>query len=354
MRSVTKDPIRAVAFNILLSLLLASSLGLAQNPSDEAPPAQAPAQPQSSAPDGVWRHFPKASDQPAAQSAMNYPGAPSPSQNQGSATNAAGRPSVQNDSQEQALPTQLTVKPGTFVTVRVNQFLSSDRNQAGDAFSATLARPLVVNGVIVAQRGETVGGWVVEAKKAGLVKGVSRLALELTDLTLVDGQQVPIHTQLSGRNGPTSVGRDASAVAGTTALGAAVGAAADWGKGAAIGAGAGAIAGTLGVLLTRGRPTEIYPESLLTFRIQDQVMISTVRAPQAFRYVDPNDYQQANAQGPPPQGAPPCAGYGCPPPYYYGAPYYYPYYWGPGFGFWYGPRFYWGRRFYGGGFRFRR
>ena len=39
----------------------------------------------------------------------------------------------------------------------------------------------------------------------------------------------------------------------TTAMGAAIGAAAEWGRGAAIGAGAGAAAGVVGVLLTRGQ-----------------------------------------------------------------------------------------------------
>jgi type IV secretion system protein VirB10 len=159
------------------------------------------------------------------------------------------------------------------VTVRLNQTVSSDRNHAGDAFSATLVRPIVVDGVVVAQRGQTLGGRVAEATKAGRIEGTSRLAIQLTDLTLVDGQQVPIQSQFASRAGGTSVGRDAGAIAGTTALGAAVGAAADWGTGAAIGAGAGAAASIIGVLLTRGRPSVIYPESVLTFRIQAPVLI---------------------------------------------------------------------------------
>jgi hypothetical protein len=330
----------------LLSLLLASSVALAQSqpteappdqePPDQAPPAEAQPQPQ---PQSGWHRFSGPQNQPAPQSNLNYP----QDQNQGGAPNDQAPPPP--------VPARLTLKTGTFVTIRVNQLLSSDRNQAGDAFSATLAKPLMVDGVVVAEPGETIGGRVVEAKKAGLVKGVSRLALELTDLTLVDGQQVPIRTQLSGRNGPTSVGRDAAGVAGATALGAAIGASADWGRGAAIGAGAGAIAGTLGVLLTRGYPTVVTPESLLTFRLDGPVVISTAHAPLAFHYVEPGEYQQASERplGPRPP-APPCQGYGCAPaPYlYYGAPYYYPYYWGGGFDFWYGPRYYRGGFYYRG------
>jgi hypothetical protein len=256
------------------------------------------------------------------------------------------------------VPSRLTLPPGAFVTARINQPLSSDRNQPGDAFSATLVQPLIVDGVIVAERGQTIGGRVVEAQKAGRVEGTSRLKVQLTDLTLVDGQVVPIQSQLISRNGPTSVGRDAGAIAGTTALGAAIGAGVGWGTGAAIGAGAGAAVGTIGVLLTRGRPTMIGPESVLTFRVEAPVNIATDRAPQAFRFVSPNDYNRApNLQsrgGPPPPPYGPYGpgyvggypGYGYPYPYAYGYPYY-----GPGVGVYVGPGFYYGRGFYGRGWR---
>ncbi|HSW49286.1 MAG TPA: hypothetical protein VLH09_03880 [Bryobacteraceae bacterium] len=59
--------------------------------------------------------------------------------------------------------------------------------------------------------------------------------------------------------------------------------AADGGFGAGIGAIAGAAAGMIGVLATRGKPAEIYPEALLTFRLE---------APQAFRQAAQEDYEQ--------------------------------------------------------------
>lgn len=249
------------------------------------------------------------------------------------------------------VPERITIPAGTFVTVRVDQFLSSDKNKAGDGFSATLSRPLVAKGLIVARRGETLGGQVMEAKKAGRVKGVSQLHIALNSLTLADGRQVPIQTELTNITGPTSKARDAGAIVATTATGAAIGAAAAWGPGAAIGGGAGLIAGAVGVLVTRGRPTVIYPESQLTFRLSQPVTFSTDRDPQAFVDVSTLNNQRASLQGAP-QGPPPayqaCQGPGCapyPPPYYYGS--YYPYYpyWGPGFGLYFGPGFY-GRGFY--------
>jgi hypothetical protein len=250
------------------------------------------------------------------------------------------------------VPSQITIPAGTFLTVRVDQFLSSDKNQAGDSFSATLARPLVTNGLIIARRGQTLGGKVVDAKKAGRVKGVSHLQITLNSLTLADGQQVPVETALTSITGTTSNGRDAAAVVTTTGVGAAIGAAADWGTGAAIGAGAGLVAGVVGVLVTRGHPTVIYPESQLTFRLAKPVTFSTDKAPQAFVDANTLNNQRAMRQGPP-QGPPPPGyqGGGYPPPYYYGSPYPYypyPYYWGPSFGFFYGGGF------YGRGWGFRR
>jgi len=278
MRSVPHKPIRPLAYCIALSLLAGSVVALAQDPGTTPPPSPAPSP--------GWHRFsnppqPQA-DPPANDPQPNYP-------------------------PTQTVPSRLRLQAGTFVTVRIDQMLSSDKNHAGDAFSATLTRPLVADGVVVAQRGQIVGGRVGEAQKAGRVKGVSRLGVLLTDLTLVDGQRVPIETELTNLTGPTSKGRDAAAITGTTMTGAAIGAAADLGPGAAIGAGAGLIAGTVGVLLTRGRPTIIYPESMLTFRLSEPITISTDRAPQAFHFVGTtNEYNRAyNTQGPPSPLAPP-------------------------------------------------
>jgi hypothetical protein len=235
----------------------------------------------------------------------------------------------------------------------VNQPLSSDRNQPGDAFTASIVQPIVVNGIVIARRGQTIGGRVAEAKKAGHVSGTSRLGLELTELTLVDGQQVPVKTQLVERQGDTSIGRDATAIGVTTGAGAAIGAGAAGGFGAAVGAGAGALASTIGVLVTRGRPTVVFPETVLTFRVEAPVSFSTERSYDAFRPVTQQDYGQNALYRGGPQGRPPSMygpGYGPGP---RPAPYPYPYYAGPGYPY-YGP--YWGPSvyFYGGPRFYRR
>jgi len=243
-------------------------------------------------------------------------------------------------------PSQLMLPAGTFITVRPNDTLSSDHNQPGDAFTATLSQPLIARGYVIALRGQTIGGRIVDAQKAGRVKGTSRLGLELTDLSLVDGQQMPVRTELIQYTGGTSAGRDATAVAATTGIGAAVGAAANGGFGSGVGALAGAAASTIGVLVTRGRTTVVYPEATLTFRTTGPITISTDGAQQAFRIVRQEDYEPIPLRRAVVRLAQP-------PPYYYGYgrpwPHYYdPYSYGPNLFIYSHPGIGFGHSFHGG------
>jgi hypothetical protein len=247
------------------------------------------------------------------------------------------------------LPPAVTLGSGTYVTVRTNQVLSTDHNQQGDTFSGSLVQPIVVDGVVIAQRGQTVYGLVSEVQRHSAGRE-SRLGVQLTSLTLADGTQVPVRTLMIGREGGTvPAGAQAGAIIGTTAVGAAIGAAAGWGRGAAIGAVAGAAAGVIGVAVTRNRPTILYPETALTFQVQAPVQVDLSRAPQAFRYVDPYEYDRPGAPLQHRMAGPPCAGYGCPPPpsAYYG-PGYYPYYPYPygGVAVVWGPGYFYGRGYY--------
>jgi len=219
------------------------------------------------------------------------------------------------------VPDSLTLPTGAILQVRTTGWLSSDRNKVGDNVILTLDQPLIVDGLVVARRGQTVTGTVVNAERAGRVKGVSKLGLSLIQLTLVDGQLVDVKTSLIKATGGTSNGRDALGVVGTTGFGAAVGAAAAGGPGAAIGAGAGFVAGVTGVLLTRGRPTIIPPESLLTFRVETPLTISTVHGQVAFQPVTSQDYGTSNQTRRPRRYVGPYP----PPPYAYAYPYGYPY-----------------------------
>ena len=254
-------------------------------------------------------------------------------------------PPPQNQQQHpMQIPSRVTIPAGTWLTVRVDQPVSSDHNRPGDSFTATLTSPVVANGIVVARRGQTLAGRVTETAKAGFVKGTSKLGVELIDLSIVDGQRVPIKTTLMKYEGGKSIGRDAAAIGTTTGIGAAIGGAAAGGFGAGMGAIAGAGASVIGVLSTRGRSTEIYPETAITFQLTDPVEISTERGGQAFQPIRQQDYEtrQLQSRAPVRQTAPPA---------YFGYGYGYPYYYSPYRT--YGPSFYFsgGSRYYGGRFR---
>ncbi|HYL72817.1 MAG TPA: hypothetical protein VEU96_01355, partial [Bryobacteraceae bacterium] len=187
-----------------------------------------------------------------------------------------------------------------------------------------------------------------EAKKAGRVSGTSRLGLELTEMSLADGRQIQVKTRLMERRGDTSYGRDAVGIGATVGTGAAIGAAVNGGVGAGVGAAAGVVVSTIGVLLTRGKATEVYPEQPLTFRLEAPLSIQGDE--DAFQPVSQQDYDQRGASRRPP---PPRYGYSAPPPpYYYGYGGYGPYYYGglfsPYYGYGFGPGFYFSYRNHGG------
>lgn len=251
------------------------------------------------------------------------------------------------------LPPALQLNQGTFFTVRTNELLASDKNRSGDIFTATLTQPLIANGIVVAERGQTVAGMINDTGKDK--DGRRFIRLGLTSITAADGTQIPVHTQITAiSGGRTPAGIQAGTVIGTTATGAAIGGIAAWGTGAAIGAGAGAAVGLAAIFATRNHPAVIYPETALTFQITSPVIVSTEHAPQAFRYAGPEDHQQApvmmRAQPGPYRAAGPGYGYPtyaypAPVPAYYGPAYYpsYPYYWGPSFGVVVGRGWGWGR-----------
>ena len=346
---------------LLLSVPLALVLGSAFNGWAQDPNSPPPPPPASS---GGWHKFgdangappPQDPNAPAYQQQGPYQGQPpyrgqAPYQGQYPPNQGQYQGQYQGQAPAQgppvAVPPSLTIPAGSWVTVRVNEPLSSDHNQTGDAFTATLVQPIVVNGIVVARRGQTVAGRVVEAQKAGRVSGVSHLGIELTELGAADGQQFPVKTQLVSRKGDTSIGRDAAAIGTTTGVGAAIGAGVNGGVGAGVGAGAGLVVSVIGVMLTRGRPTVVYPEQVLTFRLEQPVTVDTTRSTEAFQAVSQQqDYQQGMQRRPPPPyggryGAPyaPYAPYPAYPAYAYPYPYPYPYYGG-----FYGPSvFFYGR-----------
>lgn len=170
----------------------------------------------------------------------------------------------------------MTIARGTLIPVRLAETIDSSHHVAGDAFRATLAEPLVVNGWVVAERGARVIGRVTDAAQAGRVKGLASLTLELDSLTASDGQKVELHTAPFTHRARASKRSDALKVGLGAAIGAIIGAAAG-GKGAAIGAAGGGAAGAGAVLATRGDAAVLEAETRISFVIDRPITLSERR-----------------------------------------------------------------------------
>ncbi len=186
-------------------------------------------------------------------------------------------------------PAVLTIPAGTVLMVGLSDVISSKDQHPGDSFIAELQHPLVAGGWVIARRGQIVMGRVVESQRAGRVKGTSKISLELEQVILVDGRQIPVQSEQIENSGPTSRGRDVAALAITTAVGAAIGAVCG-AKGAAIGTAAGATIGFAGVLMTRGKDIEVGPEKLLAFRLSSPLIVSTENSQHAFWQITSDEY----------------------------------------------------------------
>jgi hypothetical protein len=166
----------------------------------------------------------------------------------------------------------VTIAEGTPITVRTETALSTKSAKTGDAFTATLAEPIVIEGKVIAPRGSAVEGRVVNSDPGGRVKGVAILSVRLTQLR-VGNRAVEINTGIIARKAHTTKRKDAAEIGIGAGVGAAIGALAGGGQGAAIGAGAGGAAGTGLVLATHGDPAVLPAESVLTFKLTAPVTV---------------------------------------------------------------------------------
>jgi len=162
----------------------------------------------------------------------------------------------------------LVVPEGTSIPVRLAQGVSTEKNNAGDPFTATLDGPLVVNGKTLAPRGSGVSGLLTDVIDSGRVEGRASLTMVLRRLT-IDGEDYSLTTQPLTLVARSTKKKDAAIIGGSAVAGAVIGAIAGGGKGAAIGAGVGGGSGTGYVLATKGDPVAYGPETRFTFRLTE-------------------------------------------------------------------------------------
>lgn len=198
------------------------------------------------------------------------PAAPAPRQQH----TESAQPAAEKPAPPKREPRSVTVPAGTLITVRLRDSLSTARQSTHDAFFATLDAPLIVEGLVIAERGAMVRGRVVEAVTPGRVKGRAALVLQLDELTTSDGQKVAIRTDDFRHEAESGVKGDVAKTGVAAGIGAAIGAIAGGGKGAAIGAVIGGAAGAGGAMATRGKPAELPSETRLSFRLSEPLTLT--------------------------------------------------------------------------------
>lgn len=167
---------------------------------------------------------------------------------------------------------RITVPAGTKLLLILENGISTRTAKRGDSVYFQTSFPVTQDNRIVIPVGSYLRGEILEAKRAGRVKGRAELRLRLDTLILPNGYTIDLNASPSSADsgggekvdpegrieGESGKGRDAGTVATTTAQGAAVGAIASrTAKGAGIGGGIGAAAGLAAVLLTRGPEAEL-------------------------------------------------------------------------------------------------
>ena len=163
---------------------------------------------------------------------------------------------------------------GTPLKIRTTSKLSTDSQNTGDTFAASLDEPLARDGWVVAEKGATVEGRILASDKGGRVQGTAHLDVVLDRLQTADGQSIRVSTRTVTVQAKSTKGKDAAKIGIGAGIGALIGGIAGGGKGAGIGAATGAGAGTAVVLSTRGDAAEIASESLLSFELSSPVTIT--------------------------------------------------------------------------------
>ncbi len=167
---------------------------------------------------------------------------------------------------------KITVPAGTRILIRVIDSIDTNKQKTGDRFTASLETNLQTEDVVVAPRGSTVHGRLVQASSAGKMSGSSQLTLELTDI-VINGTAYPLLTSTYEIKGKGEGKKTAGKVIGGAGLGALIGGIAGGGAGAGIGALVGAAGGTAIAASKKGQQLQIPSESLLEFRLEQPVKL---------------------------------------------------------------------------------
>jgi hypothetical protein len=167
----------------------------------------------------------------------------------------------------------VNIPAGSTLEIRINQRISVKTTPAGTGFDGEVVEAWQdAYGHVILPKGTPVGGVVDESHRRGHFKGRSVLELRLTSLTL-NGTQYPVETSDLTRTKKGKGKRTAAFIGGGTGLGMLIGGVASGGTGLLIGGLAGGSAGTAISGLTGNRDLDIPAESIVRFRLADDLKL---------------------------------------------------------------------------------
>ncbi len=173
-------------------------------------------------------------------------------------------------------PADVSIPAGTSLSIRINQHISVKASHAGERFDGKVVEPVTdANGRAIVPRGTPVGGIIDASHRRGHFKGASILELRLTSMTL-NGTRYPLDTRDLTRTKKGKGKRSAAFIGGGSGLGMLIGGVATGGVGLVVGGLAGAGAGTAVAGLTGNRDLEIPSESIVRFRLADDLVVQPI------------------------------------------------------------------------------
>lgn len=183
------------------------------------------------------------------------------------AQSAPAAPPVQAAPPSPPPPVQVTIPPGTTVSVRLIDSISSASAQQGQVFAASLFAPVVANDRVVIPKGADAKVRVTEVKSAGHYEGQSELQVQLVSLSY-NGTDYPVEAGVYTKTGASRGKNSAEKIGGGAGLGALLGAVIGHGKGAGIGAAIGGAAGAIDQRATNGQQVTLPSEAQLNFTLR--------------------------------------------------------------------------------------
>jgi hypothetical protein len=171
-------------------------------------------------------------------------------------------------------PETYVVPAATEIPVRLIDAVSTETNKAGDTFLASLAEPMIIDGVVLFAKDTSVQGQIVNLEQPGRVHGVASISLQLTEIQAKNGSPVPLRTEPLSETAKSQKKKDAAIIGAGAGIGTAIGAIAGGKKGALLGGIAGGGGGTGYVLATKGQQLKYPSETLMTFKLAEPLTVT--------------------------------------------------------------------------------